>query len=304
MKRCGLILVLGFVLASAGWAQHFPVYSQYMMNGLAINPAYAGSREVLSATFLYREQWVGFEGAPGIFSLGAHMPFRNQRVALGVLVSNESIGLENNTSLYGNYAYRIQMGSGKLAFGLKAGFSLAKEQISRVTLHDPTVDKAFDDLKETVFMPNFGFGVYYSNSTYFAGLSLPSILSYRSGGQASTGLRTYNLLMTGGYLFKVNEQFKLKPSTLIKYKYESAPQFDINLNLIFFRDNILWIGGSYRNKESIVSLIEIQVSRTFRLGYSYDYSIGPLSKYNSGSHEIMLRWEWRDKVNTLNPLYF
>jgi type IX secretion system PorP/SprF family membrane protein len=153
-------------------------------------------------------------------------------------------------------------------------------------------------------MPNFGFGVYYSNSTYFAGLSLPSILSYRSGGQASTGLRTYNLLMTGGYLFKVNEQFKLKPSTLIKYKYESAPQFDINLNLIFFRDNILWIGGSYRNKESIVSLIEIQVSRTFRLGYSYDYSIGPLSKYNSGSHEIMLRWEWRDKVNTLNPLYF
>ena len=305
MKRIYYILVLGLMLQSVGYAQHFPIYSQYMMNGLSINPAYAGSREVLSATFLYRQQWVGFEGAPTIFSLGAHMPFRNQRVALGLLVFNESIGIEKNTGLFGNYAYRIQLGNGKLALGLKAGFNLVKELNEKISLHDPIVDNAFENTKETAFMPNFGFGVYYSDPKYFAGISIPSILSYKSSTEtAKTGFKTYNILFTGGYLFKFNDQFKIKPSTLIKYKYESSPQVDLNLNLILFKDDLLWIGTSYRNKEALVSIIEVQVSRKLRLGYSYDYSIGPLRKYNSGSHEIMIRYEWRDKVNTLNPLYF
>lgn len=304
MKRIFSILILGLLLFSPGVSQHFPTYSQYMMNGLAINPAYAGSRDVLSATILYRQQWVGFEGAPSVISMGAHMPFRNQKVALGLQVFNETLGIEKNTGVYGNYAYRIQMGSGKIAFGLKAGFNIVKEVNNKITLHDPTIDNAFENVKETMFMPNFGFGVYYSNTKFFTGLSLPSLLGYNSGGEASSGLKTYNILLTGGYLFRISEKLKLKPSTLVKYKYESAPQFDLNLNWIFFKDDILWIGNSYRHQEAIVTLIEVQVSRKFRLGYSYDYSIGQLSKHNSGSHEIMIRYEWRDKVSTLNPLYF
>lgn len=305
MKRLGIILVFEIILHIAGYSQHFPVYSQYMMNGLAINPAYAGSRDVLSATFLYRQQWVGFEGAPTIFSMSAHMPFRNQRVALGLQVFNESIGIENNTGLYGNYAYRVRLGNGKLALGLKAGFNLLKEQNTKITLRDPKVDDAFGNTKESVFMPNFGFGMYYSNSRYFAGISIPLLLNYNlSTEETSTDFKRYNILLTGGYLVKFSDQFKIKPSTLIKYKHESALQYDLNLNLIFFKDDILWVGGSYRNNEALVSLIEIQVSRKFRLGYSYDYSIGPLNKQNNGSHEIMIRYEWRDKVDTLNPLYF
>lgn len=305
MKRLILTGLFGFVLLAIVHAQHFPVYSQYLMNGLSINPAYAGSRDVLSATFLYREQWVGFEGAPSIYSISAHMPFRNQRVAIGLQAFNESIGIENNTGFYGNYAYRVHLGSGNLALGLKAGFNIAKEISNTISLHDPTIDRAFENMNETAFMPNFGFGAYYSNTQYFAGFSLPSILSYTSNGEsAKTGLKTYNLLFSGGYLYKFSEKLKIKPSTLIKYKYSSALQYDINLNFIFFKDDLLWAGLSYRNKDAIVSLIEVQVSRKFRLGYSYDYSIGPISKYNSGSHEIMIRYEWRDKVDTLNPLYF
>ena len=305
MKRIGIILFLTFVLQYSSYSQHFPVYSQYLMNGLSINPAYAGSRDVLSATLLYREQWAGFDGAPSIYSVSAHMPFRNQRVAIGMQAFNEVIGIESNTGFFGNYAYRLQLGPGKLAFGLKAGFNISKEINSKITLHDPTVDKAFEDVNESVFMPNFGFGLYYSNAKYFAGFSIPSILSYTSNGEnIKTGFKTYNALISGGYLHKFSDMVKIKPSTLIKLKYESAPQFDLNLNVILFKDDLLWIGAAYRNKEALVSLIEIQVSRKLRLGYSYDYSIGPLSKYNSGSHEIMIRYEWRDKINTLNPLYF
>lgn len=275
------------------------------MNGLAINPAYAGSREVLSSTLLWRKQWVGFEGAPSIFTFGGHLPLRNQRMALGLLVYNETIGIEKNTGLYGNYAYRVRLGNGKLSLGLKAGFDIVKESKSEITLHDPIVDNAFEDVKGSVFMPNFGFGAYYTTTNYFVGFSLPSMLNYNSEGESlNADFKNYNMLFTGGYLYKISDNLKIKPTTLIKYKFDTKPQYDLNVNFIFFKNDILWIGATYRNKEALVSLIEIQVSRKFRLGYSYDSSLGPLKKYNSGSHEIVIRYEWRDKIDTLNPLYF
>lgn len=305
MRKFFHILILGILLHPEADAQKFPVYSQYMMNGLSINPAYAGSREVLSTSFLYRRQWVGFEGAPTIFSMGAHMPVRNQKMAVGLQVFNESIGIERNTGLFGNYAYRIQTGKGKLSLGLKAGFNLVKALENKVILKDRIIDHAFDNTEETAFMPNFGFGLYYFTSGYFAGVSVPSILNYRNGStESATAFNEYNVLLTGGYLFKINDQFKVKPSTLVKYQSGSQPQADMNVNFIFFRDDLLWLGLSYRSSEALVSLIEVQVSRKFRIGYSYDYSIGSMSKYNSGSHEIMIRYEWREKVDTLNPLYF
>jgi type IX secretion system PorP/SprF family membrane protein len=305
MKRFCILWVLGILLHNGVYGQYFPTYSQYLLNGLAINPAYSGSRDVLSASILMRRQWVGFDGSPTMYSLGVHMPLRNQHIGLGLMVFNETIGFEKNTGIYGNYAYRIQLGSGKLALGLKAGFNIVKELDGKITLHDPTPDKAFENINDSRFMPNFGFGAYYSNARYFAGFSLPSLLSYPDGGgNATTSPKSYNVLLSGGYLIKISDQFKLKPSTLIKYKLNTPLQYDLNLNLIFFKDDILWVGASYRNNEAFVGLVEIQVSRKFRLGYSYDYSLGPLNSYNNGSHEILLRYEWRDKVNTLNPLYF
>lgn len=276
-----------------------------MMNGLSINPAYAGSRDVFSLTAMSRHQWVGFEGAPTMYSLGVHMPLRNEKIGIGLIANNESVGIENSTGLYGNYAYRIRLGNGKLAFGLKAGFDLVKEQQDKITLHDTNSDAAFDGINESLFLPNFGFGMYFSNTDYFAGISIPSLLSYDPNGKVSNpALNNYNLLFTGGYLWQISDGFKLKPSTLVKYKYQSPVQYDINVNGIFFKNDLLWVGVSYRIKESIVGLIEIQLSRKFRLGYSYDYSMGPLKGYNNGSHEIMIRYEWRDKIDTLNPLYF
>jgi len=305
MKRIFFLLSFIFILQSSGFSQHFPIYSQYMLNGLAINPAYAGSRDVLSASLLWRKQWVGMPGAPNIFSLGAHMPFRNERLAAGLLIYDEKIGFERSTGIFGNYAYRVRLGNGKLSLGLKGGGNLLKELDNKISLRDPTPDKAFENIKESRFLPNFGVGAYYVSSKYFIGLSIPTILTYTTSGTTSkTEYNSFNILFTTGYLWKLSDQFKLKPSTLVKYKLNSSMQFDLNMNMIFFEGDILWIGASYRNNDAIVGLFEIQVSRKFRLGYSYDYTMGPLSNSTNGSHEILIRYEWRDKVNTLNPLYF
>jgi type IX secretion system PorP/SprF family membrane protein len=292
------------MLHSLGMAQYFPIYSQYMMNGLAINPAYAGSRDVLSATLLGRQQWYGFDGAPRNIAFGAHMPLKNAKSAVGMQVHNETFGIERNTGIFGIYAHRFRVGNGKIALGMKAGISFINEDISKVSLKTPSGDAAFDDIKEGMVMPNFGFGVYYSDDKFFGGLSLPTILNHNSGGQSTNRLKSSNILLTGGYLWKVSESLKLKPSTLVKFRSGSPLQFDLNLNWIFFKNDMLWVGNSYRHNEAIVTLVEIQVTRQFRLGYSYDYSVGPLKTVSSGSHEIMIRYEWRDRVNTLNPLYF
>jgi type IX secretion system PorP/SprF family membrane protein len=304
MRKFYWILVLGLRLHSSGMAQYFPIYSQYMMNGLAINPAYAGSRDVLSATLLGRQQWYGFNGAPRNLAFGAHMPLKNAKSAVGIQVHNETLGIERNTGVFGIYAHRFRVGNGKIALGMKAGISFINEDISKVSLKTPSGDAAFDDIKEGMVMPNFGFGVYYSDDKFFGGLSLPAILNYNSGGQSTNRLKSTNFLLTGGYLWKVSDVLKLKPSTLIKYRTGSPTQFDLNLNWIFFKNDMLWVGNSYRYNEAIVTLVEIQITRQFRLGYSYDYSVGPLKTFSSGSHEIMIRYEWRDRVNTLNPLYF
>jgi type IX secretion system PorP/SprF family membrane protein len=297
-----IVLLWGSLAASS---QHFPVYSQYMLNGLVINPAYAGSRDVLSATLMYRNQWVGFEGAPVTATLGAHMPLRNKAVALGLLLISEKIGFINNISCFGDYVYSINTGQGKLAFGLKVGFEMLKEDQSQIITQQ--TDNVFNNNSRGYFLPNFGFGTYYYNSKFFLGASIPEFLSYREhGGQGLApynDLKNYNFLVSSGILLRINDNLKIKPSTLLRYQINSTFQYDINCNVILFKDD-LWIGTSYRGKEAIVGILEYQINPQLRLGYSYDYTLGPLSKYNSGAHEILVRYEFKYKINAINPKYF
>jgi type IX secretion system PorP/SprF family membrane protein len=289
-------------------AQHFPIYSQYMMNGMAINPAYAGSREVVSLLFSQRWQWVGFDGAPTTTGISAHMPTKSKTVAFGLQVLDERIGVTNNLSVFGNYAYRVRMGTGRLSLGLKAGVEVLKENLNMITLPQKD-DPTFTEAKPTSYLPNFGFGAYYYNDKFFAGLSVPSLLSYResstgSGFSPYNNVQNYNFLLTGGVIFKINDNVKVKPSTLLRFHANSPLQYDLNCNVILFKDDLLWVGTSYRSKEAFVGLFEFQVNTQLRVGYSYDYTLGPLSKYSSGSHEIVLRYELRYKINAVNPRYF
>ncbi len=301
-----LIIILFCIMVEAN-CQYSPIYSQYVMNGLAINPAYAGSRDVLSLSLMSRWQWVGFEGAPFTTTFSGNMPFKNKALAMGLIVINEKIGIRNNLSCFGNYAYRLRTNDGFLSFGLKAGFEMLKENSSEITTQQP--DYVFNNSDAGYFLPNFGFGVYYYNSNFFVGASIPTFLSYReksqgNGFEAYNDIKNYNYLVSAGMLIGVNDNFKIKPSTLLRYLANSPVQYDINCNFIFLKDGKFWLGTSYRNKEAIVGLLEFQINTQLRLGYSYDYSIGALSKYNSGSHEIMLRYEFRYILKALNPKYF
>lgn len=289
-------------------AQHFPIYSQYMMNGMAINPAYAGSREVVSLLLAQRWQWVGFEGAPTTTELNAHMPTKSKTVAFGLQLLDERIGVTNNLSVFGNYAYRVRLGTGRLSLGFKAGFEILKENLGKLTLPQKD-DPSFNQASSTSYLPNFGFGAYYYNDKFFAGLSVPSLLSYReessgNGFKPYNDIQNYNFLLTGGIIFIINDNVKVKPSTLLRYHSNSPLQYDLNCNVILFKNDLLWVGTSYRSKEAFVGLFEFQINTQLRLGYSYDYTLGPLSKYSSGSHEIVLRYELRYKIKAINPRYF
>lgn len=279
-----------------------------MMNGMAINPAYAGSREVVSLLLAQRWQWVGFEGAPTTTELNAHMPTKSKTVAFGLQLLDERIGVTNNLSVFGNYAYRVRLGTGRLSLGFKAGFEILKENLGKLTLPQKD-DPSFNQASSTSYLPNFGFGAYYYNDKFFAGLSVPSLLSYReessgNGFKPYNDIQNYNFLLTGGIIFIINDNVKVKPSTLLRYHSNSPLQYDLNCNVILFKNDLLWVGTSYRSKEAFVGLFEFQINTQLRLGYSYDYTLGPLSKYSSGSHEIVLRYELRYKIKAINPRYF
>jgi type IX secretion system PorP/SprF family membrane protein len=287
--------------------QSIPVYSQYIINGLLINPAYAGSRDVLSTVISYRDQWTGFPGTPVTQTLTGHMPLQNKSLALGLIITNESIGVINNTGIFGNYAYRVRLNSGMLAFGVKAGVQLYKENDYQLYIKDPG-DYVFSN-NGNYILPNFGAGVYYYNSTCFAGLSLPTILSYREspGGNsydAYNNAQNYNFMFFGGCLINVTDEFKLKPSALLQYTLNSGFQYDLNLNAILLKDGLLSVGTSYREKDAIAGMVEVQLNTQLRIGYSYDFTINTPGNYSGGTHEITIRYEFKYIVNALNPRFF
>jgi len=303
LRRLIIILLLALFTSEIS-AQHlFPVYSQYMLNGLALNPAYAGSRDVFNITLGYRNQWVGFDGASVMQTLTAHTPMRNENIALGLFLQNEKIDVRSNTSLYFNYAYRLPLGEGRLALGLKGGMMTRNVNWDRITVHDPG-DAVFQEPARQDLIPNFGFGIYYYTNRYFFGASIPFFLSDSTRNARSVqyhDMKDYNYLVTGGVVIG-NEGFKVKPSLLLKYNQRNPLQIDMNLSFIF-RD-LIWLGASYRMENALVGLMKIQLSDRFRIGYTYDYTLGELSNYNSGSHEIVLIYDFRFRVSAVNPRYF
>ena len=305
MRKFLHILLLFMVLTVVLKAQHYQHYSEYMFNGLAINPAYTGSREVLSLSLLHRDQWVGIKGAPVTQTLSIHGPLKNDKIGIGLYAYNEEIGVTRQQGFYLNYAYRIRFGSSKLAFGLKAGLDLCQSNWSDIEIVDQN-DKAFESNSPIYVKPNVGAGFYFYNKKYYAGLSVPLLLTnrleYNEKIEVSHNFKNYNTMLTAGVLFKLNNSFKVKPSFLIKYHQASPMQFDLNANFIY-RD-IAWLGFSYRLDDAVVAILQYQITPQLAVGYAYDYTLSELNKYGNGSHEIMIRYELGFKVKAYNPRYF
>ena len=302
------ILLTGcFLLAClAALGQHPPMFSQYMFNGLAINPAYTGSRDALSATALYRHQWAGLVGAPRTQNFSLHSPTRNGRNNFGLNLMHDRLGISSHSMAYGTYAMRIDMGekAGRLAFGLQGGVSLLQDRWTEVVTGSPG-DYIFGADSPTFLVPRFGFGLYWDHAKWYAGLSSPFLIdikntSYSTYIQNSISYRPF--IATAGCVFRLNPDLVLKPSVLYKHLSASPDQLDLNMNLVI--KDALWLGGSFRTGDGIVAMLEYQINPQFRFGYSFDYATTALQRYNGGSHELMLRYEFGYQLKGMNPRYF
>ena len=295
---------------STGISLGYPVYSQYLQNGLLINPAYAGTRGSLSAFLSYRMQWMGISDAPVFQTVSLNAPMKNDKVGLGIMVQFMKFGFTKSQSIYASYAYHIKLGKGKLSLGLKGGFDRSNTDYTGI-LTTTKNDPVFSSNDKPYLLPNVGAGVYYFSDQFFAGASIPSFLNYKKNISTSSvephhSIKEYDVIFSAGGLITFSQVFKFKPSVLIDYSLEKTKrltQLDINANFIL--GDLIWLGGSYRTSEEVVvGILQVQLNPQFMFGFSYDYPVGRMNSYSKGSSEIILRYEFGYKVSAANPRYF
>lgn len=289
-------------------AQQDPMVSQYLFNGLYLNPAYAGSHKYWTSTLSYRRQWVGFDGAPQTIIGAVDGPLAGEKMGLGLVFFNDQIGVTRQNSVMANYAYRIKVSEkGRLALGISAGISQFSAKLTDLTVWD-TDDQVFQNDLTSKVIPRFGFGIYYTDEKWFAGFSIPTLLAYEKGRDFSVNVNQASFLnrhylLTGGYIFDIAPNVKLKPSVLLKYLPNAPLQADINLGVLL--KDMFWIGGSFRSGDAGIIMLEYQSNSYFRIGYAYDMTFSALRNHSSGSHEIMIGIDFgKDMVKTKTPRYF
>ncbi len=299
-------LALMFFSMSA-YGQQEPMYSQYMFNMLNINPAYAGSRGAISTVALYRNQWVGFPGAPRTTSFSFDMPLQNKKIGIGAQFYDDRIGIERTTGFNAMYAFRFQFaGSGTLSLGLQAGLLNYQANYTEVNTYVPN-DPAFSSNVRGI-LPAFAAGIYYNSDKFYVGFSAPALLKtkikYNNAAEiASVTSRDLHLFLTAGTVFDLNQDLALKPSMLIKAVSGSPVQMDLNVNL--WLQNKIAIGASYRTGDAIVGMVEFQFNQQFRFGYAYDKTFSNLGTLVNGTHELMFRMEFGSPaVRVTSPRYF
>lgn len=289
------------ILSMVGMAQQNPMFTHYMYNTLSVNPAYAGSREALTITGLHRSQWVNFKGAPETQTLTMHSPILNDHIGIGLSVMNDKIGPINNTSMVFDFAYKLQLNEkSKLALGLSAGANILQANLNSLDL-DQQDDPAFQNNINNEFTPSVGLGVYYSKERFYAGVSTPNLLENNSMGFMEQ--RHYFLI--AGTLFHLSKNLDFKPTTLIKYTKAAPVQADITGSFIIHKK--LVVGAMFRTGDAMGALVGFNLTDQLHLGYSYDWSYGlETSKYNQGSHEIVLRYDfiYLSKRQVHTPRYF
>ena len=287
-------------------AQLEPLSNQYLLNTLAINPAYAGNRDALSMTLQHRNQWTGFDGAPKTTTLTMHVPLRKEQVGLGLLAMNDRTGITSSTMISGNFAYRILMDNGVLALGLGAGINTYRNNWDELIAIDQD-DNLLMGNSTRYRQPNFSLGAYYSNDRLFLGISVPMFLSHQFNSSSGNfelvnDYQQYNYFINGGYLFSLSSSWKLLPSSMIRYSPSANVQVD--LNSFFIYDDGVWFGVSYRSNKSFVAHLLYQVNTQLAVGYSYDHGFGNLAGYMGGSHEITLRYDFHYLIDVIDPRYF
>ncbi len=291
------------ITSIASFAQQDAQYTQYMYNTININPAYAGSRGALSFFVLHRTQWVGIDGAPITNTFSINTPFNNSNVGLGVSVINDEIGPSASNSISTDISYTIPVSeSYKLSFGVKGTINLFSIDVNKLvtTESDPSLQN-FDN----EFSPNIGAGIYFHSPKAYLGFSIPNFIETNAYSDNNVAIykEKLNYYLIGGYVFEINPEIKFKPTFMTKLVEGSPLQVDLSGNFIF--NEKFTAGLAYRWDASMSAIAGFQVSDAFYVGYGYDFETTELDNYNSGSHEIFLRYELFKKNNKIiTPRFF
>lgn len=307
------VSLTALLISNAVMGQQDPLFTQYIQNPMAVNPAYAGSLDVLNVSLLSRIQWTGFDGAPRTNYLSVASPLADDRIAVGINLVNDKLGPITQNGIFADAAYTLPItGNTNINFGLRAGGNFFSAGIGSLELYnDAQSDIAFSQNINSKFLPNLGFGAYLQNEKYYAGISAPRLLTNEvqtSGGEvtvqtsrAFTEARHFYFM--GGGLFEINPSITLKPSASVRVV--SGAPLAVDLTLQALVSETFWIGAFYRFSESVGGIIQLQANDQLKIGYSYDHTISGLSGYVGGTHEIFISYDLSFSGSKLrSPRYF
>lgn len=296
-----VIFLIGVFIPSKG--QDYTYYSQYMFNGMAINPAYAGVNDFITLTGNIREQWVGMDGAPSTQTLSAISPILNDQFGLGLNIINDKVGVKSQQEVNVNYAYKLRFPSYIISLGLKVGFTSIRNNFNELYIDDAD-DVNFMD-NSTLFLPVVGLGAYLKERKYYVGLSIPQLHKFVSKKNLESNIVQQRIIfLTGGYIFRIDDDFKIRPSVLTKTHIGGAFEMDLNANLFYKEDYCF--GISYKSLNTLAIILEIGINKTYYIGYSYDIATSNLIRHQAGTHEFSVNvyLNRKDKTTIVNPRYF
>ncbi|WP_452596892.1 PorP/SprF family type IX secretion system membrane protein [Pontimicrobium sp. MEBiC01747] len=306
-----LIITLLAFCSTFSYGQQDAQYTQYMYNTLSINPAYAGSRDVLSFVGLYRTQWVGLDGAPDTFTASLHSPL-GEKVGLGLNITNDEIFITQETYVDIAFSYTLNLSDErKLALGLKAGGHFLNIDTNRLNTGAFNPGDAEAEINiDNKFSPQFGVGIYYYTSKWYLGLSIPNMLETKhfdlnaaNNNSFATAKERINLYLMAGKTFDLNDDLKFKPAGLLKAVDGSPLQVDLSAN--FLIKEKLTLGAAYRWSAAFSGMVGFQLSDKLMLGFAYDRETTELRQYNDGSFEFFLRFEFLKRNNRMiSPRFF
>ena len=292
------ILILTVLMSLQGFAQQDAVYSQYMYNQFVINPAYAGSRNAMSAVLMHRTRWAGMDGAPTTSTFSFHTNTNGKNLACGVNLATDRLGPQSNVQGALTGAYHARLRKGKLSFGLRAGIFTSSLNGSMLDFRDET-DYLKNQNQHSATVASFDFGVYYYTRKLYIGLALNHLgnqmFDYTDIPSAEYYLRSFNSL-GAGYAFEVNDKLTIKPSFLLKKSAGFEANMDLNVSALFYKR--IWLGISLRNQTSINFLLDANITDYLRVGYAYDLFVNELSSVSAGAHEIFIGFDFKTKKAT------
>jgi type IX secretion system PorP/SprF family membrane protein len=306
------LLVLALLLTGIDMlSQQDSQFTQYMYNTININPAYAGSRGVMSVFGLYRNQWVGLDGAPTTMTGSLNTPIGNSNVGLGLSVISDKIGPSDETSISADVSYSIPTSETfKLSFGLKGTANLLNVDFTKLNIYDQT-DPRFQNNVDNKFSPNIGAGVYFHSNKTYIGLSVPNFLETKhfdenassSNSASFVAKERMHYYAIAGHVFDLSPSIQFKPAVLAKIVQGAPLQVDVSGN--FLINEKFTIGAAYRWSAAMSAMIGFQATENWFVGYAYDMETTKLANYNSGSHEIFLRYElFNNYDRVVSPRFF